>query len=106
MNVNAMFDSSLSYFSFKLSCTGGFNLGLIGSTCTAMPGGGWLPNMRRCIGGAAASVRSLAPEVMGKVSHAVHSRAHSGHHGKNICRPVATKGRSISNIRGAAEAYK
>jgi len=45
---------------------------------------------------------SRAPAVMGKVSHAVHSRVSSGQNGTITCTPVATKGRSSRNISGAA----
>jgi len=37
MNFKATFESGLSYFSFKRSVPGAFNVGLIGSICTALP---------------------------------------------------------------------
>jgi len=37
----AKFKSELSHFSFKCLVPGGFNMGFIGSTCTASPRGRW-----------------------------------------------------------------
>jgi len=37
LNLKAKFESSLSHYSFKRSDPGGFNMVLIGSTCTALP---------------------------------------------------------------------
>jgi hypothetical protein len=37
LNLKAEVESSTSQFSFKRLAPGGFNLGLIGSTCTALP---------------------------------------------------------------------
>ena len=39
LNLKATFESCLSYFSFKSLIPGAFNVGLIGSSCTALP---WL----------------------------------------------------------------
>ena len=43
LNLKAKVESSMSHFSFKRLVPGGFNLGLIGSTCTALPSArpGW-----------------------------------------------------------------
>ena len=41
LKPKAKLESSLSYFSYKRLDPGGFNLGLIGSTCTALP---WAPS--------------------------------------------------------------
>jgi len=38
LNLKAEVESSASQCSFKRLVPGGFNLGLIGSTCTALPG--------------------------------------------------------------------
>jgi hypothetical protein len=38
LNLRAKFESSMLQFSFKRLVPGGFNLGFIGSTCTALPG--------------------------------------------------------------------
>jgi hypothetical protein len=40
LNLKAQVQSSASQFSFKRLVPGGLNLGLIGSTCTALPRGG------------------------------------------------------------------
>jgi len=37
LNLKAKVESGSSHFSFKRSVPGGFNVGLIGSTCTALP---------------------------------------------------------------------
>jgi hypothetical protein len=37
LNLEAELQSGLSYFSFKSSISGAFNVGLTGSTCTALP---------------------------------------------------------------------
>jgi len=37
LNLKARFESGPSYVSFKSVDPGGFNMGLIGSTCTALP---------------------------------------------------------------------
>jgi len=37
LNLTAKVESSMSHFSFKCLVPGAFNLGLIGSTCTALP---------------------------------------------------------------------
>jgi hypothetical protein len=37
LNLKAKFESGLSYFSFNRLIPGAFNVGLIGSTCTALP---------------------------------------------------------------------
>ena len=38
MKLKAKLESRISCFSFKHSVLGAFNMGLIGSTCTALPG--------------------------------------------------------------------
>ena len=37
VELKAKLESGLPYFSFKSLIPGGFNVGLIGSTCTALP---------------------------------------------------------------------
>jgi len=37
LNLKAKVEGSLSHFSFKSLVLGGFNVGWIGSTCTALP---------------------------------------------------------------------
>jgi len=37
LNLKAKFESSTSHFSFKRLLPGAFNLGFIGSNCTALP---------------------------------------------------------------------
>jgi hypothetical protein len=37
LHLKAKFVSGLSYFSFESLVLGGFNVGLMGSTCTALP---------------------------------------------------------------------
>jgi hypothetical protein len=37
LNLKAKFESGLSYVSFKGLMPGAFNVGLIGSSCTALP---------------------------------------------------------------------
>ena len=59
-------------------------------------------SVKKC--GAANVVNDFAPDVIGNVSHAVHNSVHSGHHGKNTCSPVATRGRSTNSMSGAADA--
>jgi hypothetical protein len=54
LNLKAEVESSISYFSFKRLVPGGFNLGLIGSTCTALPGAA-AGSMRAAAGTAAAA---------------------------------------------------
>ena len=39
MNLKAKLNSSSSDFNFKCLVPGAFNMGLIGSTCTALPSG-------------------------------------------------------------------
>jgi hypothetical protein len=38
LNLKAKVESNISHFSFKGLVPGGFNMGFIGSTCTASPG--------------------------------------------------------------------
>jgi len=38
MNLKARYEGDSSHYSFKRSVPGAFNVGLIGSTCTALPG--------------------------------------------------------------------
>jgi hypothetical protein len=38
LNLKAKIESGLSYFTFKSLIPGAFNVGLIGSTCTDLPG--------------------------------------------------------------------
>jgi len=38
LKLKAKLESRISCFSFKHSVLGAFNMGLIGSTCTALPG--------------------------------------------------------------------
>jgi hypothetical protein len=40
LNLKAKFEGVSSYFGFKRSVPGAFNVGLKGSTCTALPGQG------------------------------------------------------------------
>jgi len=60
LNLKAEVDSSISHFSFKRLVPGGFNLGFIGSTCTALPRAHWMPPGHR--GWRAPRRRSAWPE--------------------------------------------